>query len=146
MGKRCKRNPESVKRRTKARRLKKKLALSSQTSSSSSLCAVDVCESSDAASSVASFSGNSVSTEKEVEAECKAATQQEVNIEVSQKNNTNTPRKLIRNELHKVLVTSRWDPLIIGLQMMNDLELRKRILSRNTNIFHDPNQPRNKPF
>lgn len=149
MGKR-KRNPESVKRRSKARRLKKKLCASSQHFDSTSTSSQNSYSASSQHSSSSSQHYDSTSNltdpvndpePKHLQifyAECKSSPLQEEQIEVIPQKNKN-PTKLVRNELHKVLVTSRYDPLVVGLKLFNELELKKRLLSSNLNIFQDPN-------
>ena len=145
MGKRGKRAAQLVKRRSKARKLKKKLnhSLQQESGEETPPKTDNYKESSCLESEDHTTSSSSCILESEYEHTDSFSPQ-------SQNCVTSPPRSISSHQkqasrLHKLLITAAIDPLVVGLKMMNDLEFKKKLLSQSTNIFNDPNS-RNKPF
>ena len=157
MGKRSKRkrSVESVKRRSKTRRLRKKITLDKK------ILLPEICG--EEVSSDSSVTVNSKSIGDQTESETlscqsyKAASETASSTDIVQSEpelghhvqthrcGTKSSTHKHARTLHHLLINSKTDPLVVGLSMLNRIEMTKVMLSQNTSMFRDP-QSRNKPF
>jgi len=151
MGKRAKRSAESVKRRSKARKLKRrinhKLELPGESGEETRSETVVKSENHtvEFPSEPGKEASSKISFESDSDSECEhTGSFSSQHCDKAATRRISNPQKQT-NRLHKLLVTSTKDPLIVGLQMMNDLKMQKILLSQNTHIYSDPNS-HNKPF